>query len=480
MSLLDAPPRPQVLPPIPFFGDSYTAALEANTLPRSNGDSATADRKLRYMELVAARLGTQALPFGVGGSSSWPTSANALGQGSRVTRFINPIPAAPWTPACGVAVIRLSFNDLATAGPAADLTASADSIRAQIDRLRSGGVMEVSNTAFWTLAQNGGASNWGSNVSAGWSGGVMKYAQANLNKWTLTLPADFPGGTVQIRGFKSTAGGGSGSTHTVTVDGSAYGTWDTRGATFSTAYIPTCYQITGLAAGAHTIVGVVSNIVTYDYLNYAQYIAADPPLVVVMLANKLPTYPVGATQNDTAIDNLNTAVTNMIAANYTSRVVTVDTTTALGNKSTAYLNGIGVGDGFHPSMRGHEALAVAVEAKIRANLPSRAMLSTVRSVPMNHVIAPQIAATSIEPRIGSATLAAGTVTITGWHINANTVALLSRKTAAGTALGHLSYAVTASSGTTAGSIVITAKKADMSGTETGDTSVIDYVLTDAA
>lgn len=70
---------------------------------------------------------------------------------------------------------------------------------------------------------------------------------------------------------------------------------------------------------------------------------------------------------------------------------------------------------------------------------------------------------------GSATLVAGTVTVTNTSVATGDVIEFSRQsTNSSTALGHLFVSAL----TNATSFVITAKKADMSGTETGDTSIV--------
>lgn len=469
MGVLDTPAiNPRLVRPLPaiaFFGDSYTYGLEANTLPRSAVDVATTDRNLRYPTLVGARLGTEPRNFGLSGTSS-PATSGGGGQLSRVLREITPLWTPPFSAVYPVVVLRLSWNDWGLTGMTTTL--QTDNVRAMIHRARAGAVLHVNSAAF-VMAQGAGGTGWSTNAAfEGVSGRVIKWATANGNTWTLTLPSDFPGGTLRLAGIRDN---NSGSVHTITVDGGAYGTWDTRLTNTQANYNATAYSITGLAAGAHTIVGTIGNIVnSVDYFNYCQIDAPNPPLVVVMLINKMTTYPAG--QTDTQVDNANTAISAMIASDFTDgKVVTIDTNTVLGNKAAAYYNNVSGGDGWHPSMRGHSAIADAVVASIRANMPAPATVDTMRAAPRNQLSGLEILSTGISPRIGAATLVGGTVTVTSFAFNSFTKVFLNRKTLGGTA-GNLSYALTAASGTTAGNIVITSS----SGT---DTSVIEWLAVDA-
>lgn len=466
MGVLDTPavnPRlTRSLPAIAFFGDSYAYGLEVNTLPRSAVDAGTTDRNLRYPNIVAARLGTEARNFGLSGTQNIITSGGTS-IGSRVWREISPLWVPPFRAVYPVVVVRCSWNDWGVSGMVPSM--QVDSVRSSIRRARCGGLLHV-NSAAWTSFAGGG---WNTNAAfEGSSGRIVKWATVNGSTWTLVLPADFPGGTLRLSGFRRDTSGGA--THAITVDGSAYGTWDSRLTNTMANYVPTEFNITGLAAGTHTIVGTVTNISGgAEYMVFAGIDAPNPPLVVVMLINKMPTYPAG--QTDALIDAANTAIAAMIASDFTDgKVVTIDLNAVMGNKDTTYLNVMAGGDTWHPSMKGHYAIADAIVSAIRLNMPSPATVDQITSPPRNQIAQPEISGQGISPRAGSATLVAGTVTVTSYAFNAQTHVRLTRKTSGGT-LGHLSYALTATSGGTAGNIVITSSSAT-------DTSVIEWDAVD--
>jgi len=76
--------------------------------------------------------------------------------------------------------------------------------------------------------------------------------------------------------------------------------------------------------------------------------------------------------------------------------------------------------------------------------------------------------------IGTATLVAGTVTVSNTAVTANSYIRLQRKTASGTLLASAGYDYTVSAGT---SFTITAKTT-LNATETGDTSTIEWLIID--
>jgi hypothetical protein len=121
------------------------------------------------------------------------------------------------------------------------------------------------------------------------------------NTWTIALPSTFLG-ALEVHGMRSPA---QGALHTITVDGSASGTWDTRGAVQS-VFGPTLVQITGLAAGAHTIVGTVGAISsggTFDQLHYYQLPRTDPPPIAYADINQCPIYLSNQTDATIAAEN---------------------------------------------------------------------------------------------------------------------------------------------------------------------------------
>jgi hypothetical protein len=89
-------------------------------------------------------------------------------------------------------------------------------------------------------------------------------------------------------------------------------------------------------------------------------------------------------------------------------------------------------------------------------------------LPYNVIYAPRVPETGLDPRMGVATLVAGTVTVTSYAVTP-TRAFAQPPDAGGTALGHLGFTKVATVGTTAGTFTITAKTA-ANVTETNDTA----------
>jgi hypothetical protein len=247
---------------------------------------------------------------------------------------------------CGV--ILTGINDLNAYG-SAGLAGVRNSLRTVVARLRSGFVWEDNDAS---VAYSG--ADWTAVTAATEnSGATHRTTTVNGATYTITTPADFPGGTV---GIGMTARfGGQGARHTFTLNGAAAGFIDAYNAQAS-GYIGCVYRIKNVPAGVNTIVGTVSGIVTITNFDYWQYDASPAPTVLVCLQPYLVDYSAyGAGSGfgpptDAGIDALNTVFTD-VAAEFDSSVVAVSFPAMY--RQASYFQA----DKLHPNEKGHAYIA---------------------------------------------------------------------------------------------------------------------------
>lgn len=396
------------------------------------------------------------------------------GTGNAYDRAIVQLPALPTTPPLrapvNAAAIYVGHNDISpTLQPsiATEPSILTDFIRAIIHGLRAGVRSHANNM---TLAQGSGGTNWSTTSSASWFGGSLRFATANGNTWTLNTPATFPGGKVQIWGMRNSA---TGAVHTITLDGVAQTSWDTRGAT-TTTNRPTFYEIT-VGAGAHSIVGTITNLVGgVEHLNYFQYVHADPPPVAYANVARTPSAANG--QSDSVVATFKPLLA-AIATQFTDgRVVCIEADDILNKDTTLF------GDGTHPSPRGAALLADAFATALAPLMTQRAQLSQAT----DQVLGPGAMRallidknTGADPRVGTATLVAGVVTITTRAVQSDSIIIPIPKGSSATMGTIVETARTATNSATAGTVTFTSK--DFAGaTVTGDTRSFDWVIVQPA
>ncbi len=424
-----------------------------------------------YGARLAARLGVTEDNYCVSG-----TGSNA-GETPFKRISVNvpaPATATPMRAPVDMAAIYHGYNDAANGningiGSPTETSVMGDYLRCQCYMLRAGIGAAARLHATWSFAQGGGGSNWSEAINVDYFGQGFKQANANGNTWTITLPADFPGGEIGVVGVTYN---GSGALHTLTVDGGAAGTWDTRGST--TAVVrPKLKRITGLTAGAHTIVGTISNINTLEWL-IAYYVPhTDPPPIAYALINRTYLYPAGTppnVQSDTAVANINAAISPVAAEFTDGRVVAVDTDAVLQKLAVNF-----GADGIHPSDVGHDLIAIEFEHALRA-VPGFASLKrgTEQAVTVGTRRGVEVR-NSIDARAGVATLVSGTATITTRAITADCRVFL-QPIGSVAAMGQVVQGVrTATNGTATGTLTILSKDA-AGATVTGDTRSVEWFI----
>jgi hypothetical protein len=268
-------------------------------------------------------------------------------------------------------IIDFGINDLVKIG-----TNSApfiNSLTAAISRFNAAAVFEESHASVayggaWNAQTTGAATApalWASNNS---------YASctSTTRTVTVTVPSDFPGGTVAL-GFLCDSSG-HGAQWSISVDGGAATLVEARAVnakdwvTGSEAtWSPVVYRATGLAAGTHTIIATVNAISTTAYFDAWWIEAASPPQVGVVQQYKLPSYAfytalaVPYPPVDADIDTLNGWMTTVVG-NF-SNAFTIPTDDVI-NKSSTLL-----ADGLHPNDRGHALIAARIADYISRNTP---------------------------------------------------------------------------------------------------------------
>lgn len=416
-------------------------------------------RKDLYGARLAALLGMVEDNYHVAGTYTLQGTGNAYDRA--LIQYPAPPTTYPLRAKVNAAAIYSGHNDISPSlQPSISTEPSilTDFLRAIIRHLRAGQAAHV-GAAPMVLA--GGT--WTTTSSASWFGGSLRFATVNGCTWTLTLPATFPGGNVEIWGMRNSA---TGATHAITVDGAAYGTWDTRGAT-TTTNRPTFTVIGPLSAGTHTIVGTIGNLVGgVEHLNYWQTQHPDPPPIAYANVARTPAAANG--QSDGVVATFRPLLA-AIATEFTDgRVVCIEADDVFQKATDMF------GDGTHPSVKGAAAIAEAFAAGLRPLLDDRDELA----VANDSVLAPgssralmleQI--TGADPAIGTVTLVAGAATITNRRLQANSLVFL---TPVGAGTGSISRGtITATNSATSGSVPIASSDA-------ADTRVVQYQIVQVA
>lgn len=307
----------------------------------------------RYSSRLASLLHADELNRGSSGSSAysyWPTLLQSMTR-SRT--------AAPYNPAPGIGVINYGINDIGWLG--SSLGPYEHGMRTIIARMQASAVFEDSHASV-TL----GGTWVNSNNTTVNSGSSYKYSSTNGSTYTIAVPADFPGGTVDVGLIGSF--NGDGAVHSYTVDGAGAGSIDTRntGANVNSGGIGSSSvgltkRFTNLSPGAHTIVGTISSVTGNTYFDYWQIESTTPRLVVLNGVNRLSStgynfYPnVGfpQTPNDTTVAAANTILQNL-AAEFGSNVVYADIDSVF-NGATNVKDFIA--DQLHPNEQGTTKIA---------------------------------------------------------------------------------------------------------------------------
>ncbi len=330
---------------IEVSGHSWTAGTGAS----STGN--------RFTTRLASALHAQEYNFGVSGAGTFGYSSStpglaAGGVGHALQKLTRDRTAAPYLPAAGIGVISNGANDLELYQD--NTTMATEALRTTISRFRASAVFEESDASvnyggLTTATVNGG----------GWQSGVGSKDITSTGTYTITVPSDFPGGTIDLGYIVSIDG--SGAVHSFTVDGNAAGSIDNRCSALGNCG-RTIFEnnsivkrLTNLAPGSHTIVGTVSSLSTKTNFDYWQ-IEANPPQVVAIanIARMPDSSIIGGNKSDPTIMKFNAAIQGLVGE-FDSSVILVDIDSALNKDPTSFL----AGDPLHPNDKGYATIADA-------------------------------------------------------------------------------------------------------------------------
>jgi hypothetical protein len=476
------------------WGHSYTAGVGATTPAKG------------FSAIVAEMLGLELRNNAIGGTTLFHNDS----AGFPSILYNTTRPQGRFASPCGVVLSMYGINDINHLGNTyAALDPFKQCQRVAISRWRAGAIFEDSDAS---VTYGGVWTSWATNFTVQENSGISYcYASNTGTSFTITTPADFPGGTMAVGSLG--IGNGVGAIITSpTINGTTY-SMDTRSTTPGVS-IPYVLRIPNVPAGSAAYTFTLSSVVngygwmgsgpqgpTFDYWQWEPS-EADCPLVVLV---KQP-YPQDLTAygsvapgppTNAGIDQLN-QVFDDLAAEFGGRVLTVDTSSVGYN----ILPSAWVPGDVHPRNNGHLKIAGlirdAILAKIRVQQRRQVIAPRIEYsnyVPTTSGLHPFInfnigdrventnptpgspsgwvcttagapgvwqALPSLIARTATAVLVAGTVTIANTAITANSIIRLSSKT-----LGGTPGALFVSAKTAATSFVINST----SGT---DTSTVQY------
>lgn len=292
----------------------------------------------------------------------------------------------PYLPMSPLNVLFYGINDLTylTSNVATNIAWFKMALRAVVCMARAGGWFDDTHSS---CAYGGtGGSHWSANTGADVYGTATNHQTTTLNDTvTITTPADFPGGEVDVFTLAFGGASGGGSKWSSTADGGTAqvldGTSSAFGAANGRANV-VVQRVTGpggaaLSAGAHTIVVKLTGLdstATAFFLGWAAP-APAPGLTVLCNQPAVPSLPLTAGGPHTPITSsdvtsLNAAIT-ALAAEFSDGLVVVGDVAgafaAAGANAASGSPGSGyVSDNLHFSSLGHAIAAKAVLDAVRA------------------------------------------------------------------------------------------------------------------
>lgn len=263
----------------------------------------------------------------------------------------------------GVYLVDYGINDVNVLGNTAggEMEAFRDALTSAVSRWRAGALFEDSDPSFTFTGAWSTAADTVKNSGAGY-----RYTTSAVASYSITTPADFPGGTVAI-GVLSQSPKGGGATHTATYGGQTYVLDAHHKRTAGTGSVHTL-RVPNVAPGVQTITVALSNLVTLTGVDFWQWEPStdEAPLILLMkqpLLTDYSAYGAGGAlgpPTDAGVGVLNSII-DAVAAVFDKRVVSV---------SRASMNKVAdfyVADKLHFSDRGHrESAAIAYDAIVEA------------------------------------------------------------------------------------------------------------------
>ena len=355
---------------IDWYGHSLTAF-------NNSGSYGIGDRNQAISQRVAASLGADVIdrtaPGGHAALHDGAASGAHFGGWASVYRYnTNSVDANLFEPRKALAVVYYGINDLAKLGPS-NMGPLTRSLQAIYSRLNAVGIYEDTHAS---VAYSTGWSDNSVTPSSTYyaSGNSYKTCTTSSSRhFTITVPSDFPGGTVAISFLTNPSG--HGGSFDFTVDSVASGSLDARNAQskdhttgLNGAWTPSVKRITGLSAGSHTIVVTVTNVNTIAIFDCWWIESQVAPLIISPLMHRCNDYSAYAGGPYTPTDStVTTELNNAIiaASSGFTNVVNVATDDIV-NKQASYLS-----DGLHLSAKAMGYIADRIQEEIQQNPVSR-------------------------------------------------------------------------------------------------------------
>jgi hypothetical protein len=340
------------------WGHSYAFGIGASDVGRRY-TSLLADM-LRLRERSEAISGTTVAAEGSG--ASWGAVLQKIVRPSRGAVSGSGVTASAargFAPPGGVFLCHYGVNDVQSLGNTSVLLEPVkQSLRAIVSRMRAGAIFEAETSTTFTFT-----GTWPTPADTTKnSGSGYRYATTAVPAYSITTPADFPGGTIAI-GVHAPTGGGNGGTHSVSVDGGAPIVF-VANSTRTGSATPFVLRIPNVPAGVHTIAVALSNVTNYTAVDYWQWEVpdADAPLILMLtqpLAVDYSAYGASPLVTDAGVAVLNQIIRD-VAAEFGERVTVVDLS-ALDKDASMF-----AADKLHPSDKGHRRIAELCAAAVRS------------------------------------------------------------------------------------------------------------------
>jgi hypothetical protein len=339
-----------------------------------------------HAELVTYVHSTAVLA--VDDAASWPGGYASVLNGIRPRTSSTSVyadrTASPYIPLSPITIFEYGLNDLTylTSNVTTNIAWFKVALRALCCVARAGGIFRDTHAS---VAFGGsGGSHWTANTTQPQYGSPTNHKTTTLNDTvTITVPADFPGGEVDILtlawAVASNAGGAKWST---TVDGGAAQVLDGTGAATGavTGHANLVVQrLAGLAPGAHTIVMTLLALDASAVAYFDSWMIASTSFPLVVLCTEMancPAFPMTTTGAHTPITTsdvtaLNVAVRALATEFTDGMVISADVDayfgaaagyTPYGQPGSLYFS-----DNFHPNSAGHGVICQSVRDGIRGS-----------------------------------------------------------------------------------------------------------------
>lgn len=322
---------------------------------------------------LGAAMGVTSVNLGVPGGALMASLAASSGGWQYV---FNNLPRGSGSAQDQIVVLNYGIDDVVhaktygapyAAGFGASLAATISRIRATPGSIKIANDSSIAYGSGWTY-------------DSGATFGVPASYSFAGSTYTITLPSNFPGGTVCIDLLTSSD---DGATHTFTLDGNAVGSINTVGNSGGIDVTPSVFRIPGVKMGAHTIVGTTSGFsgaTTRTQVVGWHYESAPVPLVFCLKQQKLIDYSAFGAHApvDSDVASINSTI-DAVSAAFDSHVVSIDLDAIFSRQQAFFMYPDGLTSDFvHPGALGHKMIASVLLNAIRTH-PAVADLAAITS-----------------------------------------------------------------------------------------------------